>query len=195
MDNKDVPAMSEQPLKVVALVEFNKSQALVFNRMPSYKYTKDGDLMWAKDGPFYSCFEYDKPSKNWQAFAGRKFDLDMLDGSVTKCEGQWWDGGIGRLSEKLGFHLSSITIGTVDRLIECYVFMGTSGNIEDMHNMVSEYKGVVYPYRDYEKVIKFEKMRKDFITKQLKLERANRALIQEVKSKSAQLAQLDKGVK
>ena len=89
----------------------------------------------------------------------------------------------------------SITIGTVDRLIECYVFMGTSGSIEDMHNMVSEYKGVVYPYRDYEKVIKFEKMRKDFITKQLKLERANRALIQEVKSKSALLAQLDKGDK
>ena len=187
-----MPAILDQPLKVVALVEFNKSQALVFNRMPSYKYTIDGNLMWAKDGPFYSCFEYDKPSKNWQAFAGRKFDLDMLDGSVTKCEGQWWDGGIGRLSEKLGFHLNSITIGTVDRLIECYVFMGTSGNIDDIHNLVSDYKGVVYPYWDYEKIIKFDKMRKESFKKQLKLESANKALIAEVKVKSALLAELDK---
>jgi hypothetical protein len=193
MKNSDIPTMLDQPLKVVALVEFNKSQSLVFNRMPLYKYTIDGDLMWANDGPFYSCFKYEKPSKNWQAFAGRKFDLDMLDGSVTKCEGQWWDGGISCLSEKLGLALNSITIGTVEHLIDCYVFMGTSGNNEDIQKLISEYKGVIYPYWDYEKVIKFDKMRHDLIKKQLKLERANKALIAEVKVKSALLTELDKG--
>ena len=168
-------------LKIVALVKFNSDIAVVFNRMPEYKYTREGDLLYAVDGPFVSCYKYDRPSKAFRAFGGREFDLEMVDGTVTHCNGQWWDGGSNKLQSILGFDLDHLTMGTVERLKNCYVFMGTSCNKIEMDKMIAEYDGCIYPYWDYEKVIKFDDMRSNLYDKQFKLKRDKRNLIKQCK--------------
>ncbi|MGK0207576.1 MAG: hypothetical protein ACI8ZA_001572, partial [Gammaproteobacteria bacterium] len=147
--------MSEE-LKIVALVRFNSDVAVVFNKRPNYVYERKGDLLYAIDGPFVSCFQYEEPSRAFKAFAGRSFDLPMKDGTTTKCNGQWWDKGLNKLSAMLEINLQHLTMGTVEKLKQCYVFSGTSCNADVINKMISEYKGCIYPYWDYEKIIKFD---------------------------------------
>lgn len=186
MKNSDLPA-----IKIDALVKFNSGVAMVLNRKPNYKYQRDGNILWAKDGPFYDCYGYGSPSGTWKAFAGRKFELPMIDGSVTKCNGQWWDKDLDVLSEKLNLDLGSVTIGTVSNLKSCYVFSGTSGNKPEIEALAEAYEGVIYPYWDYEKVIKFDDLRKSAWANKSKLERAKKALIKKVKAQAVLLAQLE----
>lgn len=174
-----------EQLKIEALVKFNSSTALVLNRMPDFKYQKEGKLLWAKDGPFYSCYYYENPSSTFQAFAGRRFNLPLIGGGVEECTGQWWDGGDGNLSDILGLDIVRATIRTVDDLIDCYVFMGAYCDKSELDRMISEHKGCIYPYWDYEAVIKYKPMRMGYIRKQISEERAKRHLIKKVKFMSA----------
>ena len=175
--------MSEE-LKIVALVKFNENVAVVFNRSPNYIYEKKGDLLYAIDGPFVSCFQYEEPSIAFKAFAGREFELPMKDGTVTKCNGQWWDKGIDKLSGILNVKLQHLTMGTVEKLKKCYVFSGTSCNAEPINKMISEYKGCIYPYWDYEKVIKYDDLFREKIRRVAKLEKDKRHLVNQCKSLS-----------
>lgn len=163
--------MSEElkPIKIVAMVQFNDHCAFVLNRMPEFKYQYlegNQSILYAEDGGFYSVFKYDRPSGNWQAFAGREFDLPLIDGGVVKCKGQWWGDGMSLVTEKLNLEFSSVTYSTVDRLRDCYVFTGASIESGALNKMYEDYKGThkfpaVYPYWDYEKAIKYEKLFKE----------------------------------
>ena len=169
------------PIKILAIVQFNKGEAYVLNHSPEYVYERDGNILWAHDTGFYSVYAYDRPSERWQAFAGRKFDLPLKDGGVEHCHGQWWDGGQAKLSEKLGITLESVTIETISGLQKCYVFCGSSIESEYREKLRTEYTGCVYPYYEYEKIISYDDMRSKLWDKNSKLEKAKKSLIREVR--------------
>ena len=183
--------MSE--LKIEAIVKFNSGVAYVFNREPDYKYQRDGDLLWAKDGPFYSCYGYEPPSRAFQAFGGREFDLKLLDGGVVHCSGEWWDKGLWKLRAKLGLNLGSLSMKTKEQLIKCYVFYGTSCDLDELEKLKAKYYGLIYDYWEYEAVIKYKpEMRKQW-NKRFYEERAKRHLVKKVKELSLKVKQLEKG--
>jgi hypothetical protein len=176
-----------EDIKIIAIVKFNDGEAYVINRKPKYIYTKEfikgNRLLYAVDGPFISCLKYDPPSPGFVAFAGRKFDLPLIGGGVEKCRGQWWDGGIGILAGAMGTEINHVTLGTIEKLKRCYVFYGTCMEKKAMDKMRSEYKGQVYNYREYEKIIKYDDMRSDFWKREDKLKRDKKNLIKEIKKK------------
>lgn len=94
---------------------------VVLNRLPDFKYVKKGNLLLAEDSGFYSCYYYGRPDKYSQAFAGRKFDIPMLDGSVIKASGQWWNG-----EHPIYKEIKAVRHGysTIDKLKRCFVFTG-----------------------------------------------------------------------
>lgn len=177
-------------LKIEAIVKFNSGYAYVFNRKPDYKYQRDGSLLWAKDGPFYSCYKYDAPSPAFKAFDGREFNLNLIDGGVVKCNGQWWDGGIDKISDKLNLNLGSLTMQIKDDLINCFVFFGTSCDLDELEKLKSKYYGVIYEYRDYERVINYDIERRKHWNRRSYDARAKNHLINKVKQLSAEIKRL-----
>lgn len=153
-------------IKIEAVVQFNSGEAYVLDRYPEFRFQKEGSILWANHSGFFKVYHYERPSGRFQAFAGREFDIPMVDGSSIRAKGDWWDAGSGVIAEKLGIELVPVTIGTKKGLQDCYVFSG--GILMEkiaLERMRSEYDGPVYPYRDYEKVIKFDIMRnKEFKT-------------------------------
>ncbi len=101
-----------------------KQVSVVLDEMPKFLYERRGNCLFASDDGFYDCYYYDRPSKNWQAFAGRKFDIPMKDGSIERAYGQWWDG---KHQENTTEPITHIGIATIEKLDSCYVF--SSGNI------------------------------------------------------------------
>lgn len=99
--------------------KYHVQQFLVIDELPDLKYQallKSGRrVLFAKDGIFSGLYYYESPSENWKAFAGRKFDIPMIDGTITKAFGQWWYG----LS---GNDVISVGIGTPEGLGKCNVF-------------------------------------------------------------------------
>ena len=181
--------MSE--LKIEAIVKFNSGVAYVFNREPDYKYKRNGDLLWANDGPFYSCYGYERPSRAFQAFAGRKFDLDLIDGGVIHCSGEWWDSGLDQLKDILGLNLGSLTMETKEQLIKCYVFYRTSCDLDELEKLKAKYYGQVYNYWEYEAMICYKPERMKYISKSCYDDRAKRHLVKKVKELSLKLKKLE----
>jgi len=98
---------------------------IVVDELPDLKYqrmSKDGkQVLFAEDGIFSAMFYYQAPSKGWEAFAGRKFDIQMIDGTVEKAFGQWWHGNSSN-------DVISVGIGTPEGLGKCNVFCGYEVN-------------------------------------------------------------------
>jgi len=184
-----------EELKIVAMVRFNSDKAYVFNRSPEFVYRREGNYLYAIDGPFMSVYKYSAPSKNWQAFGGRKFTLKLLDGGVEECNGQWWDDGYEFLKEKVGITITHVTISTVERLKKCYVFNSGTMDYNILNKMIEEYTvgntGYYYNYYDYEKVITYDKLRSSFYERERKLreeikyhKNAKRCIIKNIKNGS-----------
>jgi hypothetical protein len=170
--------MSE--IKVVAVVKFNDGEALVLNRPLNFLYEFSGRDLVGSDGPFQNVYRYELPSGRFKAFAGREFDIPLKDGGSVRANGQYW-----------GAHLSgmiSATYGTVEQLVKCYVFTG-GACIEPAAyaELRGAYTGCVYPYWDYEKIIKYDGERRYWIDKSFKLERDKRHLVAAVKAAHDQL--------
>ena len=149
-------------IKILAAVRFNKGRACVFNRSPVLKYERHGNFLIGRDGPFVNTYSYGTPSKNWEAFAGAKFNIPMVDGSVTKAFGQWWH------SSSRG--AVSVTYSTIESLKRCYVYTGVSCDPEHLKLLVENYmseKGFYYDYYDFEKIINYD----DLLSKKLTRER------------------------
>lgn len=142
-------------MKILAIVKFNDRHAYVLDRKPEFVYQRLGDnVLFAQDGFFVNTFIYDRPSKNMKAFAGREFDLPMIDGSVTKCNGQWWAGGIHEAEKKLGVKLVHCTSEDIESLRNCYVFTGCSAIEDELLRAVGEYQGPIYEYWEYGNLLK-----------------------------------------
>ena len=171
-----------EPVKIIAVVRFNKGEAYVFNRQPAFLFEKSDKKLIAKDGPFEARYHYEKPTPRWQAFAGRKFNIPMLDGSKVEASGQWW--------HCVNPNLEHITYETVEGLLRCYVFVGCDAEPEAIAKLRAEYDGPVYPYYDYEAVITSKPDRIKHYQQVAKLERDKRNLIKQVKTAHAKIHKL-----
>ena len=146
--------------KIIAVVKFNDGEALVLENEPKMVYTKYGnDTIIGTDGVFYSFYGYERSSPNWQAFAGRKFTIELENGDVVNCEGEWWDKITETAIKILGINSTDnkvvyATANSIDQLSKCYVFIGYKGLSSKIAEFRKTYTGEVYGYWDYEKMIK-----------------------------------------
>jgi hypothetical protein len=142
--------------KIEAVVKFNDGEALVLNENPIIKYENHGKFLFGVDqyGVFVNVYYYDRPSEHWQAFAGRKFNIPMVDGTFIEAHGQWWDGGSKELGEAIGSEVVLATINTRQRLEDCYVFFGARADSKEYQKLRATYTGKVYGYWEYEAICK-----------------------------------------
>lgn len=142
-----------EALLVVAVVMVNDSEALVLNRPIRFSYERVGQDFLGSDGPLRDFLYYERGGGSFKAFAGRELSLQMADGSVEKLKDHWWSGTPKGCRD--------VIVGDVEALRACYVFSSAQIEREAYAALRGTYTGCVYPYRDYEKVIKFDAMRKD----------------------------------
>lgn len=162
------------PLSLVAIVDMNGGEALVLNRPLNYVYERDGKDFVGRDGPFISRYAYERAHGRFVGFAGREFTLNMADGSTEKIKDHWWDNGVKGCV--------SVAANCVEALVECYVFFGCNYIApDDLAVLRSTYTGCVYPYWDYEKVIKFDGERASLWKQIAHRDRRITSLINEVK--------------
>ena len=166
---------TNQEIKVIAVVQFNSGEALVLNRPVNFIYEQVGKDFIGTDGPFTRGLYYSPASSAFRAFAGSELTLQMKDGSVKKIKDHWWSG--------IPSEYKNTTFGDVESLKKCYVFFSASIRDEDFKALRGTYTGCVYPYLDYEKVIKFDDMRMDSYRRLWKEEAKVKSLISEVKKK------------
>ena len=135
-------------MKVVAIVRFNDGEGFVLDEKPILKYTKYGiDTIIGIDDSktFISCYGYEYQTENWKAFAGRKFDIELTDGTVEHCTGQWWD----KVTDRAKAELKNImpkndifwyhqTAKDIESLKDCYVFAGYSASKINFQKLRSE---------------------------------------------------------
>lgn len=171
--------MDKYPFSIVALVDANGLTCVVLNRPLNLLYERVGKDYIGSDGPFRNLLYYERGCGSFVAFAGRELTLQMKDGSVEKVKDHWWHG--------IPEGCIETAAGTVEELKKWYVFSGVSILKEEYENMRSKYSGCVYQYWDYEKIIKFDDMRRDLYRKIFYQERRCKNLIDEVKRKHREL--------
>lgn len=177
--------------KVLAKTTFNDGIAIVLDKRPKLVYQRQGIYMWGTDGIFYSCYKNEGMGRTWKAFAGRKFTITLESGEVVECVGQWWDAGQREVEKILGITMGNVTVGNIESLKRCYVYSGYTADIEKYKELLDKYSHLpIIDNHDYEKIIRYDDMRSDYIHSIVKLERANKNLKIAVKKKHAQLKQL-----
>ncbi|KWE25689.1 hypothetical protein [Burkholderia territorii] len=167
------------PLKLVAVVSANDREWLVLNRPLNFIYERSGKDYIGSDGPFRDYLYYEHGGGNFVAFAGRELSLTMSDGTIQRVKDHWWSG-----SPKC---CVSVACGDVESLKRCYVFTGASIELAELAALRATYDGCVYPYRDYEKIISYDDMRRGLLKRLFHEERRRRSLIAAVKSKHRDL--------
>ncbi|MFJ5469428.1 hypothetical protein [Pectobacterium carotovorum] len=175
---------AKELLSVVAVVSMNDGEALVLNRELDLVYEKmpNGDYV-GEDGPFKNLL-YFKHGFG-EAFAGRELTLKMKDGTLEKIKDHWWHG--------LLKGTQSVVACDIASLKKCYVFSGGfSVNKEEYDALRATYTGPVYPYWDYEKIIKFDDVRNDLYKRLWREEKRCKSLVTEVKKYHDQVADLEK---
>jgi len=166
--------LQNEELKVVAVIHMNNSEALVLNRPLHFIYEESGRDLIGSDGPFKCALFYSPASEAFKAFAGSEMTLNMKDGSQRKVKDHWWSGGLPGYQDVTTCDLASLK--------KCYVFFGgTVITADDFQTLRESYTGCVYPYWDYEKVIKYDDMRKDLYGRLFHEKRRVKSLIREVK--------------
>jgi len=102
--------------------KYSIQRFMVLDREPIYLYECKGDWLIAEDSGFFNFFNHDSPSGRFYAFAGRKFDINMKDGTIIKAYGQWW-AGVPLDYQELVIHAA---YGTTNGLSRCNVFCSCS---------------------------------------------------------------------
>lgn len=126
-----------------------KQMSIIVDEMPKLAYARKGSLLIAEDDGFHNCYKYGKPSPSWQAFAGRRFDISMKDGTVEHAIGQWWDYWNDSITQKV---VIKCGVNTIEGLRKCYVFMAYKVD-EDKVNKWMRGNKVDTDYYKYEKRI------------------------------------------
>ncbi|QMV32833.1 hypothetical protein F1_00034 [Ralstonia phage Heva] len=176
MDTKHTPG----PLEVVAVVSVNDGEALVLNRPLNLVYERHGNDYVGVDGPFRDALYYQRACSMFRAFAGRELSLPMKDGTIQKVKDHWWQGGI------KGY--ASVVASDVESLKRCYVFSGgLCAAPDELAALRATYTGCVYPYLDYEKVVKYDDTRREFVRRWLHEESRCKALISAIRAKHREL--------
>jgi hypothetical protein len=114
--------LAMEPIKILDVIAHrNKDYTQLFvvtDRKPVYRYERKGNWLIAEDSGFFSFYKYSRPSHGFQAFAGSKFDILMVGGTVEEAHGQWW----GDIPEDYQSFLVSPGVATLKELGNCYVF-------------------------------------------------------------------------
>ena len=143
-------------MKIIAKVLMNGEHALVLDKIDDFVYKRLGkNIIYGTNGLGYICYKYETPNKYSKAFGGREFDLTMEDGEVVHCNGQWWDDGHKTLEKELGIKFSSVAYNTIEDLKKCYVYYGCLCDMDKIESIQDESNGCVFPYHDYDKVLKY----------------------------------------
>lgn len=148
-------------MKLVAVVKFNDGVALVLDTPINKEYTKYGDTIIGKDGIFHASYVYGSCSDRWKAFAGRRFDLPLTDGTIEHCYGQWWD-GISAKTNELIPNIISVTACSIPELKKCYVFNSHYANRDEFRALLATYTGRIYDYYEYDAMITTNKYRRNY---------------------------------
>jgi hypothetical protein len=90
---------------------------VVVDRMPQRIYERDDNKLTAHDSGFYDFMQIEPGSRG--AFAGRKFSLQIADGTQLECDGQVWACG-----PQNGIDAVQVGVATLEALAQCYVFFG-----------------------------------------------------------------------
>jgi len=127
---------------------YSAQTMLVLDKMPDFRYRREGNLLLAEDGGFYSCYFHERPTPNSKAFGGAVFDIPLLDGGVERAEGQWWCG-----SHPIGREMEVVQPGynTIAGLHKCYVFTGGATVEKRLIDNWLERNEASRDYRKYEK--------------------------------------------
>lgn len=171
--------MAAADISVVAVVQFNKGEALVLNRPLQFVYERRGMDYIGQDGPFKRLLGYSRGSGRFVAFAGATVSVRMADGTIHHLKDHWWSG-----HEPGSVHA---TYGDVDSLKKCYVYGGACIMPDDYAALRESYAGCVYPYWDYEKVIKYDDQRRSLLNRVFHEERRRKALTAAIKAKHREL--------
>jgi hypothetical protein len=147
-------------MKVLAIVRFNDGIALVLDERPKLTYRKQSGSILGSDGTFLSTYYLDKCGPGWMAFGGRKFDLTMEDGEVIHCYGQYWHGVTETHRKMVDGQIIHVTACDIESLKSCYVFTGYEAIKHKVEELISQYKGIVYEYREHEMLITKNKYRR-----------------------------------
>ncbi len=115
-----------EKLEIIDIIDhqnkYSVQRFIVVNREPNYLYERKGNWLLAEDSGLFSFYYYERPSKGFYAFAGREFNIPMINGSIKKAYGQWWD----RVPSDYQGLIDHVGCGTPETLARCYVFSGCS---------------------------------------------------------------------
>ena len=92
---------------------------IVLDEKPNIEYERKGDFLIGEDSGVFNFYKYESPSKAFQAFCGREFDIPLIGGGVEKATGQWWD----YMPDDYSGLVRQIGYGTPETLTKCNVFM------------------------------------------------------------------------
>jgi hypothetical protein len=98
--------------------KYGTQEFVVIDRTPDFLYEKEGDYLIGEDSGLFNFYKHIPPSNGFEAFAGRKFDINLKNGDVVKASGQWWDArpdSYDDLVYKMG-------VSSLCELDECHVF-------------------------------------------------------------------------
>lgn len=132
----------------------NTNYYVVLDRYPEFKFKRiQKGYLLAEDNGVFQAYKYGAPSGSFKAFAGRKFNINMEDGSIVEAWGQWWDTGVIGIYEEL----TQVGYSTIDRLKKCYVFTGGTMRLSEIKNWLDNnpYSIDYYKYDNRKKVYEF----------------------------------------
>lgn len=178
--------MSE-PISLVAVVIASFGEALVLNRKLNFVYEKVGQDYIGSDGPFRDFLAY-RRAGSMKAFAGRPQHLTLTDGSIFVAKDHWWKHHVKGMA--------SAPYGDIESLRKCYVFCGGACIApDDLAALRSTYTGCVYPYWDYEKVIKYDSQRMELWARITKEERRSASILKTARAKHRELIALKQSMR
>lgn len=135
------------PISIVDIIlhknQYYTQTFLVLDRMPVFEFERIGNHLVSEDSGFFCFFGYQRPSKSFQAFCGRKFTIKMKDEEDVNASGEWWDSVPSDYMDLVSQH----GIGTIEGLNKCNVFMG--GYVDP--DIVSYWLANNDPSNNYEK--------------------------------------------
>ena len=80
---------------------------------------------------------------------------------MEHCHGQWWDAGSSQIAKHLGIEFVGVTIQTLDRLKDCYVFTANLADKAKFAPLVDAFNAEhpdyeMWGYWEYEEHLKRE---------------------------------------
>jgi len=113
---------------------------VVVDRAPALIYQRDGNKLTAHDSGFYDFMQIEPGSRD--AFAGRKFSIQLANGTQYECDGQVWS-----CAPHGGIDAVQVGVATLGALEQCYVFSASHLAREKLHAWLAANK----PSSDYYK--------------------------------------------